>query len=307
MHTYLTRDEFKAEGALGLTRTTDDTRLLELLQSVSAFVDNYTKRHFITFTGVRTFDPPLGRVRNVDLYVPDLIRVDSLKGDLGNTGTFGQTWATTDYLLYPLNADPTSSGNVHSMPYTIIRRHPRGTKSFPPGRSTIEVTGDWGYWEHLFREASVVKTGDWTASATSIDVDTIGTLQAGHTMLVEDEQIYITAVSSTTLTVRRGENGTTAASHVATTVIDTYEYPEPVKEAVLITAARLFKRRESSFANVIGGPDGTMSVIRGLDKDARNLLLAYRVGAGIKLIVPDDGRRNLSDLDVLRINETGGF
>ena len=65
----------------------------------------------------------------------------------------------------------------------------------------------------------------------------------GETILIESEQLYITGISTNDLTVQRGVNGTTAASHASTTAISISEYPNPVREAVLLEAGLLLETR----------------------------------------------------------------
>ena len=64
-------------------------------------------------------------------------------------------------------------------------------------------------------------------------------VEAGHTLLVDSEQLFVRRYSGSTLTVDRGVNGTVAAAHAAGSAIDVYEYPGPVAEATIILAARL--------------------------------------------------------------------
>ena len=88
--------------------------------------------------------------------------------------------------------------------------------------------------------------------------------------------MYITAIATNTLTVVRAVNGTTAATHVTAKAISVYEYPSAISEACLMMAARLWKRKDSSFATIIGVPEvGTMNIFRGLDLDVKLLLEPY--------------------------------
>ena len=93
----------KFSGVLNITGTGFDIRLRELLETGSRLIDRYCNRHFYVLVATRKFDGDGG----TKLPVPDLISVTSLKTDDNKDRTFETTWAATDYLLYPPNADPT--------------------------------------------------------------------------------------------------------------------------------------------------------------------------------------------------------
>jgi len=118
MNAYVSVDTLKSSGVLNITGSGDDTRLRSLVENVSRMVDRYCNRHFYILQATRKFDGN-GTVR---LLVPDLVSIDSsgLKTDDDRDRTFETTWAATDYLLAPSNADPTTAGNLESRPYTAI-------------------------------------------------------------------------------------------------------------------------------------------------------------------------------------------
>lgn len=98
----------------------------------------------------------------------------------------------------------------------------------------VRVAGLWGYHpapEHAFRDST-----DSLVSGVA-DVDTILTVSnpggpdawgdtprfaVGDLLRIDDELLRVTAVMPTTLTVRRAENGTTAAAHAAGSPIGVY-------------------------------------------------------------------------------------
>lgn len=299
---YVTLDFIKSADVLDISTTTDaDTRLLRLLENISEWTDKWLGRHFYALQQVRTFDGD----GKVELFIPDLISLTTLKDDDDQDGTFDVTWAANDFKLWPYNADPTTATNPLSTPFTKIITNIRGgTKTgFPRGRQTVQIDGEWGYWRHLTRATEVVDTGGITSTALTLPVDAKTDIEVGHTLLIESEQMFVTSITGNNLTVRRGVNNTTAAAHLATVVIDIYEYPGAVKEAITITVGRLWKRKESSFANVIGTPDGSVQVFRGMDSDVKMLLQDFKQDS-ISFIVPQNKvlRNNLTDIDVLRRN-----
>ena len=280
---YLTLDTLKSSGVLNISGAGDDTRLRQLIESMSRLIDRYCNRYFFTFNASKKFDGDGG----VTLLVPDLVSVDAngLKTDDNKDRSFEVTWATTDFLLLPSNADPASSGNPLSRPYTKIEADvDAGTKgAFPRGRQTVQVTGQWGWWRHL-RRASETANAIADSTTTSVTVSSRTDVETGHTLLIDSEQMYVQSYSGNTLTVVRGVNGTTAASHSGGASIDIYEYPGPIVEATAIQVSRLWRRKDSAFTNATGFPEtGQARVSNGMDADVMLLLGQYRklpVGVG---------------------------
>ena len=283
-NSYVSLDTFKSAGVLNITGTGDDARLLSLLESVSRLIDRYCNRHFYVLNATRKFDGD-GTQR---LLSPDLVSVDAsgVKTDDNKDRTFETTWATTDYLLLPSNADPTSANNPQSRPYGSVEVDTdAGTKAdWPVGRLTVQIAGQWGWWRHLKR-ASETANAVADAITTSVTVSSRTDVEAGQTILIDSEQLYVRSYSGNTLTVDRGVNGTTAASHSGGAAIDIYEYPGPLVEATILQAARLWKRKDSAFASAIGLPEtGRMRVSAQLDPDAQMMLGEYRkpaLGVGV--------------------------
>jgi len=283
-NSYVSLDVFKSSGVLNITGTGDDTRLLSLLENVSRIVDRLCNRHFFVLNATREFDGD----GTPGLLVPDLVSVDAdgLKTDDNLDRTFETTWATTDYLLLPSNADPTSAGNPQSRPYTKVEVDATaGTKSaFTSGRRSVQIAGQWGWWRRLGRAAETANAiADGTT--TSVTVSSRADVEAGHTLLIGSEQIYVESYSGNTLTVARGVNGTTAAVHGDGSAIDIYEYPGPVVEATVLQAARLWRRKDSVFTGTAGFPEtGQTRVSGGLDGDVQLMLGQYRkpaLGVGV--------------------------
>ena len=280
-NSYVSLDTLKSSGVLNITGTGDDGRLRGLAESVSRVVDRYCNRHFYSLSATRKFDG----TGSLALLVPDLISVDSsgLKTDDDKDRTFETTWATTDYLLLPSNADPTTASNPQSRPYSMIEVDvDAGTKSeFPTGRQMVQVAAKWGWWRHL-RRASETADAVADATTTSVTVSSRTDVEAGHTILIDTEQMYVQSYATNTLTVVRGVNGTTAASHGGGSAIDIYDYPGPVVEATIMQTARLWRRKDSAFA---GFPEsGQTRAYDRLDPDVILLLGQYRklaVGVGI--------------------------
>ena len=275
-HSYITLDTLKGASALNITGTANDDRLLRLAEAASSVIDRWCNRHFFTRRATLRFDGS----GEATLGVPDLVSVDSDGvrtydsgyGDSGY-GARATVWDADDYNLLPFNADPASVGNPISRPYTRLLATGTGGRScFPPGRGNVEVSGVWGWWQHLRRASQVVNAAadaDATTLTVSASQQDRTEIAAGHTLLIGDEQVYVRARDSGTLTVERGVNGTTAGAVNKDSSIAIYEYPPPVTEAALLLAARMWR-------GALGGVDDWQAGEIGMDSDIGLLLSPYR-------------------------------
>ena len=263
----------KSTGALNIAGTGYDTRLRELLEAASRLIDRYCNRHFWVLNTTRKFD---GNGTD-SLLVPDLLSVTSLKTDDNKDRAFETTWAATDYLLYPPNAEPTKPWG---RPYSrlLVDIEAGNEDAFTTGRQTVQIDGKWGFRDLTEDSGADINEGaQYSATDTTLTVTDGSKFAVGETLLIESEQLYITAISTNDLTVDRGVNGTTAAVHADSTDISTYRYPEEVVVACLLQTSRLWKRKDSGFSSSVGLPQsGTFKVYQGLDPDVRQLLSPYR-------------------------------
>ena len=271
-HAYITLDALKSAGALNITGTANDDRLLGLAEAASSVIDRWCNRHFFALKAMLRFDGSGGAT----LGVPDLVSVDDGGVRIYERGYGGFTtaWDGNDYRLLPYNADPVSANNPNSRPYTrlLATGATTGRILFPPGHGNVEVSGVWGWWQHL-RRASQSVDAAVDAGDTALTLSALQTGQpeicAGHTLLIGEEQVYVLARDGETLTVERGVNGTAAAATAEDSVIDIYEYPAPVSEAALLLAVRMWQSAR-------GGVDDWQAGDVGMDADIGMLLSPYR-------------------------------
>lgn len=272
MYSYVTLDAFKAVGSI--TGTSDDTERRRVLESVTRQIDAYCRRTFRNYLATYYFSPSSAKSVLLDTEELGLclLSVTTLKTDAAGDRTYEVTWAATDYDLLPLNA------LNRQRPYYEISIAPNGTQSFPSIQKSVEIVGKWGFYEDLARNATLLDAAISDITATAIIIDASTTLEVLQTILIDDEQMYITGISGVTLTVERGVNGTTAATHDDDSVIDVYRYPWEVTEAVKMQTARLWTRRSSGFANEVGFADtGSMRPWIGLGFDEQETLAEYRL------------------------------
>ena len=271
MYSYASRDALKTLG--DITGTGDDAQYSRLLEAVTRQVDAFLRRTLRTYLATYYFTPTSSKrvLLDSEELGLGLLSVTTLKTDKDGDRTYETTWATTDYDLLPFNAAN------RRRPYYEIAITPNGVQTFPKAAKGLEIAGKWGFYEDLVRNDSLLN-GALTASATTVVVDTGGDFEVLQTILVDSEQMYITAISSNNLTVERGVNGTTAATHADDAVVDVYRYPWEVTEATLMQASRLWTRRGSGFANEVGFSEtGIMRPWIGMDLEVQEMLTEYRL------------------------------
>ena len=271
MYSYATIDALKTLG--DITGTGDDAQRRRLLETVTRQVDAFCRRTFRTYLATYYFTPTSSKQVLLDSEELGLglLSVTTLKTDDDGDRTYETTWKTTDYDLLPLNAAN------RQRPYWEIAITPDGVETFPKVQKGLEIVGKWGFYEDLVRSASLMNEA-LDATETAIDVDDGTHFEALQTILVDSEQMYITAIAANILTVERGVNGTTAATHADNAVIDVYRYPWGVTEATLMQASRLWLRRASGFTNQVGFSEtGIVRPWEGMGFEVQEMLSEYRL------------------------------
>ena len=234
--TYATIGDLK--GVLGITSTTDDTVMRKMLESASRSIDQYYNRRFYVTSETKTFDGAN------TLWLPDLLSITTLKTDEGNDGTFENTYATTDYILYGGGLED----SLNVFPKTRIEINPSGNySSFASGYKVgVQIVGTWGYGNGISATPYIIDTTTNEAisvAETAIDVTSVTNLSAGNTILVESEQMYIYSIATLTLTVEKGVNGTTDAAHDTAKSIYIYQYPADIRQACIDLGVALYQNR----------------------------------------------------------------
>ena len=277
-NTYIGIDDLKLR--MGITGTSNDGVLWATLNAASRAVDRYCNRNFFVLEETRLFDVD----DPAQVAVPDLISVTEFLEDLDGNRVFETLRAASDYALYPLNASP---GSGSGRPYGRVRSDIGTTSTpFPVGRIRLSIEGRWGYRYQLANTGSAVSSGGGiSASVTTVPVDAVTELEAGMTIVIGDEQMFVRLVNGTNVTVKRGLNGSVATTHADASAISFVSTPPEVAEATALLAARFWKSKDATsggFAGVSGF--GTIRVRAGIDAEVEQLLAPLRklpIGVGV--------------------------
>ena len=278
-HTYADANLFRQylAGSGHTTDWTEDaTTIRILLESVSNRIDQFVGGNtFGPVTATNTYDIGLGALRTdaIERTGNEVSRPDywankasgagripldkwlispttvTAYDDTERSGSNVLTEGTSnDYLLEPYNRSPKN----------LLKLSEETTKSFHGGQQTLTILGSWG-WED--RKSSALSTLDAIGSTTTttLSVSSGASTYAGYTILVDTEQMYVESVSSNTLTVVRGVNGTTAATHSGGASYYKYLYESDVVEVCLDIAKNRWRERDAGTTQLIGTGDMSLS------------------------------------------------
>lgn len=282
-HTYASVDEFdnylRDNGATDLASqgAAAVAMKLDLLETASRRVDDFCERsrHGSDFgprLGTNYYEPPGCNVLELD---DDLLTITSVTtyDTPGGTGT--TLTDETDFYK--------RRGRVYGQsPYRQLEIHEASSAVWGSAtRGGAVIVGKWGERDER-KTLSPTTAEALDASETECDVSALTDLSPGLTLLIDSEQVYVTATTDAatdSITIVRGANGTTAATHVTSSAIARYLYHPAVKNTTLLVATRRLRGRDAGVTPSYGGEgmgvtahgDSEWSILRaGLEK------LAYR-------------------------------
>ena len=241
-----------SSGGLG---TTNDDFFLGFLEDASRAIDEYCARTgaghptsgFGPRTGTNRYDgvgigsyagtgaSAFGGINGLQLNLDDdLLALSSVTVIQGLGGTPTAYVDETDFYKGPYDRAP----------YRQLVLNLLGQGSWYGVQRGVSVVGSWGYSdERVVAAATAAEAMD--SSETGLDVSAATEFSPGMTLLEETEQLYITGIASSTLTVVRGANGTTPASHLTGLPLSIYRYPRQVVRTCLQLSLQRWKRRDS--------------------------------------------------------------
>lgn len=234
----------RARLGLATSETSDDTRLLHALQAAAAQVERAAGRRFA---------PRKAALAHTITHPAELLLDDDLLELTTLANGDGTTIPLNSVILLP--DDAPAGGLLLTAGSSFVWTH--------TPIQAVTVTGIWGWhdrWATAWRDSSdTVQNNPLSSGATSITVadadgaDSTGEIprfQVGHLLKIESEYLRVTAVNTATnvLTVLRGVNGTTAASHAQNTPIYSYQPAPDIAAITLTRAAQLYREPDSAAA-----------------------------------------------------------
>jgi hypothetical protein len=240
---YITVTDFKAFQRVTSVDTSDDTVIETIIEQVSRFVDYYTGRRFFPTIETHNFDIP-----RVDYTDRDTIYLDDDLLAL-TTLTNGDLTTITEYILKPANIPP----------YYAIKLRDTASIGWEPSAAgsyeqVLSVLGIWGYHNQYSRawvQAGTLGTAITSTSALSASMTAGHTLQSGQLWKIDNEYLQGT-VSTNTLTLnQRGDNGSTAATHLINAPVYVWKPELNISGACHQIANSFYKKRFGDNVNAV--------------------------------------------------------
>ena len=282
-HTYCSADFLRntlAGSAYSSGWTQDADTILAMIERASRMVDSYVgDQTFGPTTETRLYDlggsepwymgngslrsdPRPTRSNALSLqtydYRASVVPLDRWLVSATTVTAYADTARTTNSVLVEGIADDYLLEPYNTSPKWRLKLNEDSTLAFGAGQQVLSILGTWG-WQNVTTPASTLSAAITTTTATTLTVAAAGNHGAGTTIVVESEQMYCTSRSGTTLTVRRGVNGTTAATHLSAAAVSIVEYPSDVKMATADLARMQYRDRDMGVVDTIGGGQGAIT------------------------------------------------
>ena len=278
-HTYATADDLRdylAGTSYSSGWTRDAVAIRRILEASSRRIDDYCGGgSFGPQTQTRYYDIGFGNLRNTPQYLAT-VNSDDLANDteavsvipldnwLVSTTTvtsYGATDRATSETLTEGYANDFFLVPYNTSPKTMLKLNEDTAKGFDSGQQTLSILGAWGYTADTISVTTSDAIG--TTTATSASVTSASNLGPAQTILIDSEQLYITAISGNTLTVERGVNGSTAATHSGGASLYRYDYPVLISQACLDLSKIVFRDRDLGTVSSIGSGDAAITTAEG--------------------------------------------
>lgn len=230
------KDYIRSRGGSVKTDTTDDAVIEFLLKTASRFLEAETGKRFIPYIETRYYDVPTEE--EID---PRVLKLD---GDLLEiiTLTNGDNVVIpdTEYKLRPKNVTPHYGIRLNDNSTFMWASDGTGDV-----HDVIAVSGYWAYHDRYSIAWALGGTSSeaMDASETGLDVVSNSSFVVGDLARFDNELGYISALPTNSLTITRGENGSTATTHLTGISVYIWRIMEDAKNACIEFAQAAYMRR----------------------------------------------------------------
>jgi hypothetical protein len=274
-HVYASVDLFKdylAGDTYAADWGDDETVIRHILESASLTIEAYVgNRCFAPYTATREYDlgkgalrrrsemprdrhvvlatdPVLGVVPLDDWLTAVPTTVTAYDSSARDSSTVLTEGLANDYILEP----------YPQAPYHTLKLTENTANNLSQGQKTLTVLGAWG-WQDEVINGDTLNGAVSSTTTTIVKTNGSAAIYSGNTIRIDSEQLYVRAKNGANLTVFRGVNGTTAATHADVSNIYVYQYPSDVVEACLAIARDRWRSREAGTTAIIGTPGAAIT------------------------------------------------
>lgn len=230
------KDYWRSRGGEIRADASDDTVIEFLLRAASRLIDSETGRHFYPYYETRYYSVPDGDSLDVRLLKldNDLLEVDTV------TNGDGTVIPSTEYKLVPKNNTPHSGVRLNGTSTYYWTSDASGDTE-----SVISIAGFWGYHNRYSDawESTTTANEAMDASETDYTVTTHVGFSVGDLIRFDNEMGYVSSIDTNILTILRGVNGTTAATHLTGISISIWKIMDECRNACIEIANAAYNRR----------------------------------------------------------------
>ena len=227
------------------TDTSDDAVITSLIENVSRYIDNETNRKFFPHIETRLYDVPNeGNPRQI-LVDDDLLEVITL------TNGDDTVLTTTDYFLLPRNESPKFAIQLKDYSSVYWSADDNGSNE-----GVISVLGWYGY--HADYTQRAWKSVGTTNAAVTDTTTASFSCTTGHAVLIDtitkiNTEIFMIKTSGTNTIVpdKRGDNGSTAATHLTAQTVYEWQVMADIRNACLQILDNVYSDRSGQNAGRI--------------------------------------------------------
>lgn len=226
--------------------TVDDALLSALIRDTSRTIERSAQRTFAPRVETKYYDLPRPPTEQALLFDDDLLSLTSLTNGDGTALT-----VITDFVLYPYNQRVKTKALL--IPVSAVRWQPSATQDV---YGAVSVAGVWGY----------AKDGDWidsggvlTAAITTTSATTFtatkNKILEGWLIKIDSEWLYVlgvaSGVSDDQITVARGVNGSTAATHLINAPVSYWQPDYDIEMLCRMAAAAAYRIRANPTGDTV--------------------------------------------------------
>ena len=247
----------------------DDTVIASIMEAVARYMDAQCNRVFFPFVETKSFDVPDERGLYLD---DDLLEIISITNGDGDTVT------STYYNLIPANIYPKDEIRIKEGSAVTWVNSDTETEQ------VIDVLAIWGYRERYTVEGwttgGTLGAAITTTTALTITPTAGHTLEAGHIIKIDNEIMIVDTTSSASIALlRRGDNGSTAATHTNGTTMYIWNPQPDIALAHRQISQNVYRRFSGSNASAdenIVTASGVIITPRDVPVIAKQTLSRYR-------------------------------
>jgi len=239
----------------GADLTNDKSTITRYIRQASVMISQWCYRTFVPYINTSAKVDYLISPQWVQELPDDTLVITSI-ADTDNTTISSESYRLRDTL-----------NSLTGCPYRYIEFAKDVNFSYTDSNNfnpVFTVNGIFGYSHLSYENAWAVVTDTQgaigNATTTSINVQDASGIETLDYIRIESEFMQVTGITSNTLTVRRGVNGSTAVQHNNTPDVEVWAIPETIKLSCTRLASWLYISRQTEI-NTVQFQDGTVAGI----------------------------------------------